>query len=231
MRTYSERSTLEVRQLLHRLTESSVITPPLEYRETMRRLGIAWTECFPEAFLGLERLLLVCTNEDADFLARGILQGLKTAGGPHVSLACFWNNRASVPGSAGSRVEIAPIIRRYVEPNQSEAFLVVKSIISSACVVRTNITELVYEYNPSRILVFAPVVLQGAEDRLKQEFDEAIADRFEFFWFALDTDKKDDGEVVPGIGGSVYERLGVGSSTEKNRYIPELVKERRHVEV
>ena len=123
-------------------------------------------------------------------------------------------------------MDIAPIVRRYVEPGEVEAFLVVKSIISSACVVRTNIAELVYERNPGRVLIFAPVVLVGAEDRVVADFEPAVSDRFEFFWFAKDSEK--DGEnVIPGIGGQVYERLGIGTKAEKNAYVPSLVRERR----
>jgi len=44
--------------------------------------------------------------------------------------------------------------------------------------------------------------------------------------FAIDN-KKDGENVIPGIGGSVYELLGLGDSKEKNRYMPKIVKERR----
>jgi hypothetical protein len=33
--------------------------------------------------------------------------------------------------------------------------------------------------------------------------------------------------VIPGIGGSVYERLGFSGQDDKNRYIPQIVKDRR----
>ena len=100
------------------------------------------------------------------------------------------------------------------------------SSCSSACVVRTNITELVYERNPRRVLVFAPVVLDGAESRVTADFEPAISERFEFYWFAKD-DEKDGENVIPGIGGQVYERLGIGTKAEKNAFTPSLVRERR----
>ncbi|MGQ7846600.1 hypothetical protein ACUNV4_19110 [Granulosicoccus sp. 3-233] len=40
-------------------------------------------------------------------------------------------------------------------------------------------------------------------------------------------DKSDTGEVIPGIGGNVYQRLGFGDQESKNRYTPDFVKERR----
>jgi hypothetical protein len=194
----------------------------------MTRLGEQFVRVHQDRFAGIKRLLLICTTEDADFLARGVLSGLETLGGPAVSVACFWNDRHSISGAlSGRSVELAPIVRRYVEPGQVDAFLVVKSIISSACVVRTNITELVYDRNPARVLIFAPVVLKGAEDKLKREFDDDISRRFEVYWFA--EEEKEGENVKPGIGGQVYERLGLGSRADKNSHTPELVRERRRV--
>ena len=103
----------------------------------------------------------------------------------------------------------------------------VKSVISSACVVRTNITEMVHEHAPKRIIVVAPVMYTKARAGLEAEFDKAIAKTFEYVWFAEDDERKEDGEIVPGIGGSVYELLGVGTKDTKNQYTPELVRQRR----
>ena len=46
--------------------------------------------------------------------------------------------------------------------------------------------------------------------------------RFHFATFAID-DERVDGEVIPGVGGMVYPRLGLGNMEEKNHYIPEMV--------
>lgn len=191
----------------------------------MTNLGEQFGRSLNNLLTGVKNLLLVCTNEDADFLAQGVLRGLGSFQGPSVALACFWNDRVRLEGTTDLSVELAPIVRKYVEPGECDAILVLKSIIASGCVVRTNITEIIHDRNPDRVLIFSPVVLKGADDRLQEEFDSDIARRFEFFWFAEDTETNDKGEVVPGVGGNVYERLGLGS--EKIRYVPELVKERR----
>jgi hypothetical protein len=102
--------------------------------------------------------------------------------------------------------------------------IVVKSIISGACVVKTNLASLIDEALPLRVIVAAPVMLKGAEQRLASEFPQSMSSRFEYFAFAIDDEKGSDDNVVPGIGGSVYERLGFG---DKTAYIPEIVKERR----
>jgi hypothetical protein len=227
MRTYRSATSDEIRELLTQLTLPPERTGPNEYRAAMTRLGEQFIWVFSDQLAGIKRLLLVCTNEDADYLARGVLNGLWARGAPAVSVACFWNERESISGTiSGRKVDLAPIVRRYVEPGETDAFLVVKSIISSACVVRTNITELVYQRDPGRVLIFAPVVLKGANQRVRQEFEADISQRFEFYWFAED-DEKEGENVKPGIGGQVYERLGIGTRAEKNRYIPNLVRERR----
>jgi two-component system phosphate regulon response regulator PhoB len=222
MRTLSLLATDEVQGLLQRLVEP---ISSEEYRATMTNLGEQFGRSLDTLLSGVKNLLLVCTNEDADFLARGVLRGLGSFQGPSVALACFWNDRVRLEGTTDLSVELAPIVRKYVEPGECDAILVLKSIIASGCVVRTNITEIIHDRNPDRVLIFSPVVLKGADDRLREEFDSDIARRFEFFWFAEDTETNDQGEVVPGVGGNVYERLGLAS--EKTRYVPELVKERR----
>jgi hypothetical protein len=66
--------------------------------------------------------------------------------------------------------------------------------------------------------------LEGAEGRLAAEFPSSTSGRFEYFTFAIDTERDQDDNVVPGIGGSVYARLGF---EDKTSYVPELVKQRR----
>ncbi len=41
------------------------------------------------------------------------------------------------------------------------------------------------------------------------------------------TKKTQDGMVEPGIGGDVYTRLGFSGQNAKNKYVPNIVKERR----
>jgi len=226
-RVYHSDTSEDVRALLDRLIEPGDRVTPAVYCEAMFSLGSKFVESYRPMLAEVQKLLLVCTNEDADFLAEGVFSGLETIPGLQTSLACFWNDRVITRGAtSGLNVDMAPIVRRYVEPGEVDAFLVVKSIISSGCVVRTNIAELVYDLNPSRILVFAPVILEGGQAQVSEEFDSNISDRFEFYWFAQD-DEKDGENVVPGIGGQVYERLGLGTKEEKNRYTPNLVKQRR----
>jgi hypothetical protein len=73
----------------------------------------------------------------------------------------------------------------------------------------------------------APVLFKEAIPNLKKEFPTQISNRFEFIYFAIDNEINEVQEVIPGIGGSVYKRLGLEDGQKKNKYIPNVVKERR----
>lgn len=222
MRSYADVATSAVREMLGQLIGSRSTE---DYRALMTRLGEELGTMAAHKLKASDRIMLVCTNEDADFLAKGVLRGLEQSGCTHITLACFWNARQRTHS-----LDVAPIVRQYIEPIHEgpiDVFVVVKSIISSACVIRTNISELVYDLEPERVLILAPVVLAGAQQNLEAEFDPEISERFEYLWFAEDDQKEDDGTVIPGIGGSVYELLGIGTSETKNSFVPQLVESRR----
>jgi len=166
----------------------------------------------------------VCTVEDADFLARGLIEQLEEDGyGQRIHLLCLWNGKIKEES-----VSLSPVLREYKEAFNADdsVFIIVKSIISGACVVKTNLTRAISISKPTKIFVAAPVMLDGAEGRLAREFPVEINSKFEFVHFATDDEKNGD-DVLPGIGGSVYELLGLGNSQQKNKYVPQIVKERR----
>jgi len=123
----------------------------------------------------------------------------------------------------------SPIVKSYLEPATAniETLIVVKAIISSACVVKTNLSKLIEQINPSAIHLAAPVMFQGSEDLLKDEFADSISSKFHFFTFAVDDERPEDGIIVPGVGGSVYAKLGFDDNNHKNSYMPATVKQRR----
>jgi len=197
---------------------------PEQYRAQMFKLGKHLADGILSSLDKKAEVSVVCTVEDADFLARGLIEKLENSGfRDRVHLICLWNDKIREQS-----VSLSPIVKEYKDPDtdQSTVFVVVKSIISGACVVKTNLTHAISYSSPEKIYVAAPVMLVGAEDRLAGEFPASINSKFEFIHFATDTEK--DGEnVLPGIGGSVYELLGLGNSKDKNKYVPKIVKERR----
>jgi predicted phosphoribosyltransferase len=224
-RTFTKHASPAVKVHLLELLESQ---DPGVYRATMQALGHSLGRVVVESLGERKKVLLACTVEDADFLAQGLLSELMEGMGPNrVALACFWNDRVSF--GKNPQTEIAPIRRRYIEPHgkQLDAVIVVKSIISTACVVRTNLLDLLEETKPRRIIVAAPVLYKDATKSLEQEFPEEIASKFEYLYFAKDSKRTNDGIVHPGIGGQVYKLLGLGNDKEKNHYNPTIVRARR----
>lgn len=166
---------------------------------------------------------VACSVEDADYLAKGVIEVL-THTSSEVSLACFWNHRQKQHS-----LSIAPIIRRYREPNVDNAqiLIILKSVISGACVVKTNLTHLIQTLQPENILVVAPVIHKDAPSKLNQEFPLSITNKFRYVYLAKDTERQANGDLIPGVGGNVYQRLGFKDQEDKNRFTPDLVKSRR----
>ena len=172
-------------------------------------------------------IYIACSVEDADFLAKGLLTSLEKTFS-EIRFACFWNKSTIEPDGVED-FEFSPILKQYKEmaANQECILIVVKSIISGACVVATNINNLMTELNPISIYIAAPVMLDNADKKLKSQFPTKYQSRFSFISFAIDNQKDQNGMILPGIGGSVYERYGFASEADKNIYLPTIVKTRR----
>lgn len=171
-----------------------------------------------------EKIVLACTSEDADWLGKGILQTLWNT---NINLAVFWNLRAKVDNDR--ELTIAPIVKSYIEEiSNCKTLIICKSIIYTSCVVRTNLMFLINQINPDKIFIVAPVMFKSAENSLNKEFESSISKKFEYIYFAIDDEVSDEDEVIPGIGGNIYQRLGLGDTQIKNKYIPVLVKDRRN---
>jgi hypothetical protein len=230
VRTFTKFSTSEVKLLLQDLLDSA--TDSQKYRASMQSLGLHLAASLFQVQSFLERtsldICVACSVEDADFLASGFIDGLKARGieDSRLKLVCFWNERIkSFVGESAETFDIAPIIKTYreVKDLSNSVLVIVKSIISGACIVKTNLSDLIDDSTPQQIFVLAPVMLKGAKKRLETEFSKDVAAKFQYLAFAEDDQKL--GEFVdPGIGGSVYERLGFD---DKNSYVPKIVIDRR----
>nr|WP_312295450.1 hypothetical protein [Brevundimonas diminuta] len=198
---------------------------PTAYRRAMTELGRLLGRLLSEqAFKQGDNVCLAMTVEDADYLGLGALEALETAG-LNVSVVCFWNEREEAFGLDWAK--LAPVTQEYVEPLDGvDQIVMLKSIISGSCVVRTNLEHLFDDISPSRVHVVAPVMLDGADERLTQEFPRELSERFQYWMFEVDTEREKNGDVVPGIGGEVYGRLGLGDQAAKNKVMPDLVRQR-----
>ncbi|NHC34311.1 hypothetical protein [Scytonema millei] len=224
-RTYSNIVDRSIQALLDTIADKH--TEPALYQDTMTKIGMLLGSAVLSQISDTQgNVYLACTVEDADFLAKGMLISLEKDL-QKVAFACFWNHRFS-PFEIED-LKVAPIIKKYQEPvSQSVNYLIiVKSIISGACVVKTNIVDLIQSIEPEKIFIVAPVMYFEAEEKLKSNFDKSIYDKFQFFYFAKDDERTHEGEVIPGVGGNVYTRLGFEGQESKNQFIPEIVKSRR----
>jgi hypothetical protein len=232
MRKFTKLASSFEKLLLETLSDPETDIP--HYRATMHTLGNSLASSILNNINLSTRstgfnICIACTAEDADYLAKGLFDGFSAAGieSDRLNLVCFWNGRFNTMNSFDDEYDVAPIVKQYKEVSTlaNSMLIIVKSIISSACVVKTNLSTLIQESQPERIFVAAPVMYKDAEEKLALAFSETISSSFEYFTFAHDDEKSEDGKnVFPGIGGSVYERLGVANPLA---YIPEIVKLRR----
>lgn len=214
-----------VRCMLDKLADKS--TGVDDYRDAFNKLGVELGKVLASEIDGIssEEIMLVCASEDADWLAAGVESGI---GKGDLKKSVYWSTRETVyKDENGGTLEISPIVKAYEEPIENcRLLVVVKSIISSSCVVKTQLTRLIGKINPERIVIMAPVMYKDGVPNLMSEFPESVNSKFEFLAFAIDEVRLENGEVVPGIGGMVYPRLGLGDIAAKNSYIPETVMRR-----
>lgn len=196
------------------------------YRNAFETLGVELGHALAQQVSDVpaEEIMLVCASEDADWLAKGVENGL---GKGKLPVSVYWSTRNTVYQSEnGEKIEISPIVKAYEEPiTKCRLLVIVKSIISSSCVVKTQLTRLIDRVHPERIVIMAPVIYKDAQPNLLKEFPEEISNKFYFLQFAVDEDRQGN-EVIPGIGGMVYPRLGLGDQDKKNQYIPQMVRMR-----
>lgn len=92
-RTYSKLANRDIRYLLKTLADKS--SQPNLYRKTMYEIGIHFGESILSEIGNRHcSLYLACTVEDADFLAKGILDRLEDRV-ESLAISCFWNERFS----------------------------------------------------------------------------------------------------------------------------------------
>lgn len=192
----------------------------------MQRLGDCLAHRISESVDFKGKIVLVVAGvEDVDSLGSGFIEVL-TRAGADVRLTCLWMDRKTlnVPG----REEVANIIQEYMDPipPHVDHFVVLKSIVSSSCTIRTSLLRMLDETEAEHIHVASPVMLKGARRRLEAEFPASVGDKFEYWILAVDAQADENGNVIPGIGGSVYQRMGFTSQQDKNFYMPALVADR-----
>lgn len=162
--------------------------------------------------------MVVTSPEDADYLTAGVMEVLPRR---FSHLACFWTERHRFE----AHPDLATVSHSFIDPTTPEridSVIVVRSIIDSGCVVRAELEQLLMRSRPRQVVISAPVMRKGADDALRSELAPALANRFHFVRFATESTVIEE-DVVPGVGGEVYERLGFPRMSQQ-RIMPALVK-------
>ncbi len=196
-----------------------------EYQNSMISLGVLLADVLlhNKSITTDKKVLVVSTAEDADFLQEGVSSELQRN---HVKIkrAIFWNNHYQL----SNNTSVAPVVNKFLESGYKDStdIIIVKSIMSGSCVVKTNLLAL-FDYldRMENIFIVSPVMHKNSKEKLKAEFPQQIADKFRFISFAIDEIRTDSGEVQPGIGGSVYERLGFNKPPVETGYMPNTVRD------
>ena len=224
-RLYSDINDDYAKSLLNQLLIKNISTE--DYQQAMLNLGRHLGSTLQKTLDLEKKYCIVSTAEDADYLTKGIVEKLGVIPN-NVFFACFWNRRSKVNGTS-----IAPIYNKFLEPGYQNAdeLIVVKSIIMGSCVVKTNITALFEDVNPSAVHIVSPVMHKQSSKKLKIEFPDRISKTFDFTVLATDTDESDDGDLIPGVGGSVYQRLGFKNQDDKNTFFPNIIKQKMAMSV
>lgn len=220
-RTYTTFTTSKAKRHLQGLLDS--VDDTNAYREHMVALGKLLAATIVPSLLCKNNTdaLIISTVEDADFLQRGVAMELIDQGIAS-KLAVFWNHHYQL----ADRSSVAPIVHKFIQSGYESAtdIIIVKSIMSGSCVVRTNLIEMLDSMqNIDNIYILAPVAHQQSEEKLKAEFPAYISEKFKFICFAIDKKRDVTGEVVPGIGGQVYELLGLKDQPVLTAYMPQAV--------
>ena len=215
-RMFSNPDDSQAKTLLNALLEEGVSAD--SYRKTMFKIGQHLGQKLAQSLDPSKKYCVASTVEDADFLAKGIIDAIESNVNK-VFFACFWNDRQVIGTES-----VAPIYNQYLDPGYEQAneMIVVKSIMSGSCVVKTNITAIFEAVKPEAIYVVAPVMHIESDKKLELQFPQHIAQLFKYYFLAKDS-QRDGDTVIPGIGGSVYEKLGYGSQRQKNSILPNLV--------
>lgn len=91
---------------------------------------------------------------------------------------------------------------------------------------KDSIVQTDKQYRPSENFYCGSCYVYECRKSLRKEFPISVSNKFEFVTLAIDTEKDQNQNIIPGVGGMVYPKLGLGDSHDKNKYMPELVKSR-----
>lgn len=138
-RSYSDYTDEKVKHTLDLLVDSN--SDSAVYRDAMYQLGTHLAAQLNEKLPAGVSISLAGTAEDIDFLAKGIWDALAIRFN-NMFLNVFWNKRFTPSQENG--IAVAPILKEFHDEGyaNSDVLIIVKSIIATSCVIRTNLNRL-----------------------------------------------------------------------------------------
>ena len=131
------------------------------YRHTFYSIGVELASILNERIVDAESVALACASEDADWLAKGIVDNFRSS----LDLCVYWSKRHNLGlDSENNLLEFAAIEKSYEEIHQNvDTLIITKSIISSYCVIKSQIMRLTSKYDFNKIYIVSPVMYKDAE--------------------------------------------------------------------
>lgn len=193
------------------------------YRTAMYALGKALGLVFCKYQTVADRSVYIGTPaEDADYLARGMIDTLVDAGA-EVRFACYWTAPRKDGPLAFTK---APLITREYKdpfPEYIDHLIAIRSSIARAYTAKFSLDYFADDANYCRSHIIAPVMWSSAWHDITENSN--LDKQAPMVWtFALDEDEGDD--LNAGVGGDVYRRLELGPDDMRHALLPTIVHER-----
>lgn len=172
------------------------------------------------------QVCVVCSAQDADHLARGVIESLVAQGhGEKVRLLCTWSESVQAAG-----FNLHCIVKQYFEPlgPAPTVFLVLSGFWREGSAVLSNLFRALSYTTPQRIVLAGPVMDAQAVSNMLEEMPLALRSSVQRLYCVLNENMTQaERERMLEVETSLYASMGFTPLNAANKYIPALVKERR----
>lgn len=174
------------------------------------------------------QVCVVCSAQDADYLARGVIDSLAEQGhGERVRLLCTWSEPVQAAG-----LQLNCIVKQYCEPLDPAPtiFVVLAGVWREGSAGLTNLFRALSYTAPQRVVVAGLAVDGQAFASMLDELPPSVRGKVERLCCQLYPNMTPaEREHLLHVEKSLYASMGFVQPNTANKYIPTLVKERRRV--
>lgn len=197
-------------------------------QEAMRNAGFSFGNMLGLDVHGPAQVCVVCSAQDADCLARGVIDALVEQGqGARVRLLCTWSEPLQAAG-----LQLNCIVKQYCEPLDPvpTVFVVLSGFWREGSAGLTNLFRALSYTTPERVVVAGLAADGQAFDNMLNEVPPSVRDKVEPRFGALYPNMQaQERECLLHAEQSLYASMGFAQPNAANKHIPDLVKERRRL--